>query len=347
MANSDLLMFHSESLRDYATFWFDPEVRQESEVSEEEAGHHLCEHAAMLFRYTGQEVCLTGLTEQPPEWRRSLVLAVCRYLAGLTLADAARRLLSDAAIDADQLTEIEDLVIERDAIEEVLTLAVRLAADLVRDGDSDLRRELAMARSIVAELDDVLWDRPDVLSVACRALDGLRAQLAVRPDERAQWWFGKAVSLDDSFEKGSIMELLSIRQTPARPAPLVGVISFSASLFGREEVPVRLAAADASSGPSAASLNAHIPELPELRILVTRLSPDSYQFVFIDDHSGERSTRLDDHRLVAGMGNGDQVVSSITSGIAMLRTPVSFDGCRLETADGQLVGTLVLDTTNG
>lgn len=64
MANRDLLQFHAQSLRDYAAFWFDPEARQESKVSEEEAAHHLCEHAAMLFRYTGQEVHFQGLTGQ-------------------------------------------------------------------------------------------------------------------------------------------------------------------------------------------------------------------------------------------------------------------------------------------
>src|SRR5262245_30232642 len=216
MADPDLLLFHAQALRDYATFWFDPEARQASDVSEEEAAHHLCEHAAMLFRYTGREDGPEGLTGQPPERRRSLVLAACRYLGGLTLIDTARRLLTEEDLDADERTELEDLVIERDALEEVLTLATRLVADLLRDGGGELRRELATARSVVAELDDVLWDRPDVLSAACRVLAGLRAQLAVRPDERAQWWFGKALSLDESFEGGSLQELLAAAAPPAR-----------------------------------------------------------------------------------------------------------------------------------
>ena len=72
MADLDLLRFHAESLREYATFWFDPDSRQDSDVSEEEAAYHLCEHAAMLFRYTAQEVYLKGIVEQPPDrhWGR-------------------------------------------------------------------------------------------------------------------------------------------------------------------------------------------------------------------------------------------------------------------------------------
>ena len=66
MADQDLLRFHAQSLRDYAAIWFDPEARKEGEVSQEEAAYHLCEHTAMLLRYTGREVYLQGLAEQAP-----------------------------------------------------------------------------------------------------------------------------------------------------------------------------------------------------------------------------------------------------------------------------------------
>jgi hypothetical protein len=347
MADLDLLRFHAQSLQDYAAFWFDPVARQESEVSEEEAAYHLCEHAAMLLRYTGREMYLQGLAEQPPDRRRSLILAVCRYLAGLALTATARRLLSDDVLDADQLSELEDLIIERDALEEVLAVAARLSADLLRDGDGELRRELATVRSVVAELDDLLWERSDALSVACRALAGLRAQLAAAPDERAQWWFGKAVALDETFEQGSLRELLDSPAPPLRPARPEGVIPLAASLFARREASVRLAAADMASALSVPSLGAIIPELLGVRVVVTRLDPDAYQFVFIDDHTRERSTRLDGHHLVARHGNDDRAMSPITAGVATLRGGGVFDSCRVETADGQPVGTLVLDASNG
>lgn len=345
MADINLLQFHAQSLREYATLWFDPEVRQERNVSEEEAAFHLCEHAAMLFRYTGQETCLKGLTVQPPEQRRSLVLAVCRYLGKFTLADTSRRLLSADALDPDQLTELEDLVIERDSVEEVLTLATRLGSDLIREGDGDLRRHLATARSTVAELDDLLWERPDAVSVACRALGGLRSQLASQPDNRAQWWFGKAVALDEIFETESIHGLLGIAPA-ARHEPSPHVIPLSAFLFTPTETPVRLAAADESSRRVAVSLDAIVPQLPGVRVVVTRLTPDAYQFIFIDEHSGERSMRLDGHHLVATLAGGS-VSSPIGGGVVLLRTEVPFDSCRLETTDGQVVGTLVLDKTHG
>lgn len=347
MPDRDLLQFHAQSLREYATLWFDPESRQESGVSEEEAAFHLCEHASMLFRYTGREVYLDGLTGQPPDQRRSLVRGLCRYLDGLSLIDTARRLLSEEVLDADQMTELEDLVIERDALEETLTMASRLAADLIRGGDGELRRELATARSSVAELDDVLWARPDALSVACRALGGLRSQLAIRPDQRGQWWFGRAATLDETFEQSTLPELLAAAEPPAQLARPGGVLPFSASLFGRAPSAVGLAAANDSSGPAPATLNALVPELAGLRVLVTRLGPDIYQFVFIDDGSGERSNALEGHRLVASLSGGASVSSSVASGVAMLRSAVPFEGCRLETVDGQSAGTLVLDTTNG
>lgn len=347
MPDQDLLRFHAQSLRDYAAFWFDPEARQEGGISEEEAAYHLCEHAAMLFRYTGQEVYLQGLAEQAPDWRRSLVLAVCRYLAGLSLTTTARRLLSVDVLDADQLTEMEDLIIERDSLEEVMGLAVHLSADLLRGGDGELRRGLATARSIVAELDDVLWERPDVLSVACRALSGLRAQLAAAPDVRAQWWFGKAVDLDEAFEHGSLQELLTNAAPLVRPPRRESVIRLSSSLFARRETTVRLAAADVPSVLPPPSLAALIPELPGVRAVVTQLAPDAYQFVFIDDHTRERSTLLDGRRLIARHGNEDQATSPITAGLAVLREVGVFDSCRIETADGQPVGALILDASNG
>lgn len=345
MADLDLLEFHAQSLREYVSLWFDPEVRQDRGVSEEEAAFHLCEHAAMLFRYTGQEACLNGLSLQPPEQRRSLVLAVCRYLGGLTLADTSRRLLSADILDADQLTELEDLVIERDSVEEVLALATRLAEDLMHEGCGDLRRHLATARSIIAELDDILWERPDALSVACRALGGLRSQLANQPDNRVQWWFGKAAALDEMFDTKSIDQLLGVAPG-ARYESSPQVIPFSAFLFMPTEMHMGLAAADESSRGTVASLNTIIPELPGVRVLVTRLTPDAYQFIFIDEYSGERSEKLDGHRLVATLA-GASVSCPIDGGVVLLRTEVPFDSCRLETTDGQVVGTLVVDKTHG
>jgi hypothetical protein len=342
MADLDLLQFHARSLREYATFWFDSDARQESDVSEEDAAFHLCEHAAMLFRYTGREAYLSGITEQPPDRRRPLVLAICRYLSSLTLADAARRLLSDEILDADQLTELEDLIIERDALEEVLTLATRLVGDLLHGGDSGLRRELATVRSVVAELDDVFWSRPDVLSVACRALVGLRSQLAVRPDDRVQWWFGKALSLDEAYEHAGLKELLVGAAPTAPPAPSDSVIPFSSSLFGRQKL-IRLAAADASFVTPVPSLTALIPELPGVRAVVTRLEPDAFQFVFIDDTTRERSTRLEGHLLVARLDDEGRAASLITGGVAMLRGVHRFGSCRVETAGHQVVGTLLLN----
>lgn len=345
MADLNLLRFHAQSLRDYAALWFDPEARQEDEVSEEEVAYHLCEHTAMLLRYTEQDVYLQGLAEQAPDWRRSLVLAVCRYLTGLGLIATARRFLSVDVLDSDELTELEDFIIERDAIEEVLALATRLSADLLHEGE--LRRELATSRAVVAELDDILWTRPDALSVACRVLAGLRAQLVVAPAKRGQWWFGKAVDLDETFEQGSLVELLNNAALPRRPASTEGVIRLSASLFARKGATVRLAAADVPSVLPIPSLAALIRELPGVRTVVTQLDPDSYQFIFIDDRTRERSTRLDGHCLVASRGNEDQETSPITVGVATLRGCGDFDSCRIETTDGQLVGTLVLDASNG
>jgi hypothetical protein len=232
-------------------------------------------------------------------------------------------------------------------MEEVRALAGRLVADLLRDGDGDLWRELATARSVVDELDDILWNRPDVLSVACRALVGMRSQLVIRPDERAQWWFGKALSLDETFEQGSLQELLAAAVPPAQTASSARVVPFSASLFARQEAPVRLVAADVSSVLPIPSLGALIPELPGVRAVVTRLSPDDYQFVFIDDRTRKRSTYLEGHLLVAGLDDEERVASMITDGVAMLHGVRNFDSCRIETGDGHLVGALILDATNG
>jgi hypothetical protein len=346
LADSDLVWFHAQSLQDYAVLWFDPAVRQEKKVSREEAAYHLFEHTAMLFRYTGRGLYLQGLTDQSPERRRSLVLAVCRYLKNCCLTATAGQLLSGDILDAEQLTELEDLMIERDGIEEVLRLAERLSADLLRAGDSQLRQELATVRSIVAELDDVLWERPDALTVACRALAGLRAQLAAEPDTRGHWWFGIAADLDETFDQAPLWKLVLHTDGPLQSDRPKRPIPLSASLFRGPEVKPVLAAADAWQVAPVASLGALIPEVPGVRVIVTRLQQDTYQFVFIDNETCERATRLDGHSVVVRCGNDDRAKFLITGGLATVQVCKGFDTCWIEADDCQIVGTFVLDDSD-
>ena len=142
------------------------------------------------------------------------------------------------------------------------------------------------------------------------------------------------------MERNSVLELIGPSHIGLPTLPR-DVVPISASLFSHADAPASLAAADTPSGPQL-SLNALIPERPEVRVIVTRLSTDTYQFIFIDHDSGERSSLLDDNCVSVSCGGSEPVRTLITAGVAVVRFADAFDSCQIETADHHPVGNLVL-----
>jgi hypothetical protein len=199
MTDEEFLRGHLEYLKRYVEFWAFPELREDAMVSRNSAAYHVLDHAGMLFRYTGDERCISGLVQQPETETRDMVLSACRYVSGFTLAETIRRDFTQDVFREGRMMQVEGILMSRDALETVLWLATRLTAGMVAQGDAELRRALAQARCVAAEIDDALLARLDAVTVASRALMGIYGFIKVEEFKRA-WWFTKARELDETIE---------------------------------------------------------------------------------------------------------------------------------------------------
>jgi hypothetical protein len=107
--------------------------------------------------------------------------------------------LSAEVLSPEELEEIEDLLVRRDALETVWSVAHALATDLLAS-DAEANRHLAWMRCIAAEIDDELAQRPDVVSVAARILNALPPPLPVPGGLSAGWWYAGVRNLEAEYE---------------------------------------------------------------------------------------------------------------------------------------------------
>lgn len=205
-ARKALLDDHRDALRQYTQAWIDPDNAAQRNIAPGEAAYHVCLHAAMLYRYTANEIATAGLTRLPPEQRARLVRAACDYASRLTLDQSLAGILADDALETEEIEQVQDILLMRDGLEEVLLLSKRLSADLP-DQDA-VRTALAMPFAIAGEVDRLLLGRPDVVSVIVHVLDGLRRNIAVAIDPRRQWWFSAPAPLDPPDEPDRLNDLL-------------------------------------------------------------------------------------------------------------------------------------------
>lgn len=200
MSDQPLSQFHEDMLAKYVECWNFPESRAELDVSAEEAAYSLFEHASHLGRMQGTDRYLNALRGLAPDERRRLGLAACRYIATMNLAEQARRILSHEAMETGQIDAVGSIVIRRDSLEAVLSLAVPVCGDLIRQ-DPDLSQALAEARCRAAEIDEPLLERPDVTVFAASAIDGLKGTIKSDIDWKSHWWFSAGKELDVDVEK--------------------------------------------------------------------------------------------------------------------------------------------------
>ena len=121
-AFESLVSFHRTCIREYAELWFDAIQRAEEGITAGDAAYHLCLHGTMLRRYTGEPAATAGLVELPAGERTSLLNAVGVYLRELILAPAAESILAEDVIEPEDLERLEDMLILRIGVEEVLLL---------------------------------------------------------------------------------------------------------------------------------------------------------------------------------------------------------------------------------
>ncbi len=200
MSDQPLSQFHEDMLAKYVECWNFPESRAEGDVSAEEAAYSLFEHASHLGRMRGTDRYLNSLRGLAPDERRRLGLAACRYIATMNLADQAHRILYHEALETEQIETVGSMVIRRDSLEAVLSLAVPVCGDLIRQ-DPDLSRALAKARCRAAEIDEALLERPDVIGLAASVMDGLKRTIKSDIDWKSHWWFSAGKELDVDVEK--------------------------------------------------------------------------------------------------------------------------------------------------
>jgi hypothetical protein len=139
----------------------------------------------------------------------------------MTWAERARRLLAVEAISPEELEEVEDLLIRRDALETVWSAARMLSADLLTT-DAETGRLLAWMRCLAAEIDDELAQRPDVVSVAARVLKALPPPLSVPAELSAGWWYGGIRDLGAAYQYPALPTRRSV------PAPASAALIFVA-----------------------------------------------------------------------------------------------------------------------
>jgi hypothetical protein len=125
----------------------------------------------------------------------------------------------------------ETLLLERDGMQAALSLACDLVANEIA-ADKDLRHALALTIGTMAEGDELLLARPDIISVASRILEPLKAIVAVELDHNTYWWLYRARDLDQQFENELTSPAALARSLGLSPAAFAGAAQ-PATAFGQ------------------------------------------------------------------------------------------------------------------
>jgi hypothetical protein len=222
-------------LEHYLLCWDQP-GHQECGPSPEEAAYHVLEHTGKLVRYTGSTACVTALQALPPAQRKALLLAACRYARNQRLSQRCRSLLEPDILEPDALERLDAIVLGRDALGIVLDLASTLASDL--EDDLEVPVALGEALTYCDQLTDLLYRRPDVLSLAWRIL-------AQEPGG-VPAWLRRAAEMDREYQQEDVgawfrsAEPRVIRFQPKRTVALAAADETDESIQLEAEDDIRL-----------------------------------------------------------------------------------------------------------
>lgn len=229
MPDPATIQFHRDARERYLRAWREIVCQPDSLTCRTETAFHLLEHTEMLFFCTGERCVQEDLRSLRPF---DLVLGASERIVGMTLTDEATTLLQPDVLDPDQIDVVEMLLLRRHALQGVVSL-IRDLADL---SDPHQRQAVVRAVSAIAELDDVLLARPDVISVASRILDPVRDDLVVDLPPREYWWLYWARELDAAFDSETVPSML-VLATPPGPFQLRAVTASQRgnAFFGRDD----------------------------------------------------------------------------------------------------------------
>lgn len=192
--NDVLISFHAAQFETCFSWWDDPEEGAATGISSHYAAYHVLAHAAFLLR-CGETACLSVIESLPSERVTTLVDAACTYAIGFNLPPEAKSVLQKGSAEPDDIEYIELLLSHRDELDLVIELAKRFARKSQQDR---LRRAVASAASVAAEIDDQLLTRADLMSVCSRALAGVRPTDWLCDGSYPDWF-----SIARSWDKGS------------------------------------------------------------------------------------------------------------------------------------------------
>ena len=353
----EMVSFHRASVREYAEMWFVAAFRAERDVTAGDAAYHLCRHASMLRRFTGDPAAIVGLIELPSGERTRLLAAVGVYLQGMALGPTAERILEADVIEQEDLERLEDLLLARDEVEEVLRLARELSIGLAEQDRAAVRPGLAAAAAQAALFDDVVQARPDALSTIGTTLAAMKDHFAEPAVGALSWWFSMPLELAHASDETAIFNLLPSRAIqpqsgqghpvhPPAPAPGLRLLTnpvtlpFVVRTPGADDVPLVLSAkpefalAAASSTAGHGSVYVQSPEQPTVRGLILLLLPWTYQFIALDDQR-ERTNDLDGAEVIALADTVEVGRASLVLGVATLTASDEMRRCVLRTLDGR------------
>lgn len=206
-----------ELLDRWLHLWRDATACAEAESTPAEAAWCVLQHAALARRYTGEDTIREGIEKFADEERYALVVQACAYGRGNSLTDSVAALVRKDALDAADMALAEDILLQRDALQQTIDFATTLGRPFVAAGDRDLARDLMALRARAAEADEQIRSRPDIFAIAGRVLQPLRETFRVPVDEAREWWFGLLPQLD---RKMAALAPADFGLPPKAPKPL-------------------------------------------------------------------------------------------------------------------------------
>lgn len=260
-----LTRLHAELLIEFHQAWR-ATWRSEQDTSElARIAFFTVEHAAKLYRYTGDGEPIKLLRDKPAEERRALVLRASSFVS---LTDELTRFHELCALDEiedEDMLAVEGILMALDSAWEVLSWCRVFQLKLsLGELDRELLDEFVRAECEFEDLDEALRAEPEIVLPALEGLGGMRALIKTPIDAEA-WWLGDGEAMLKNFEDRMELELFgrvlsAPAAEPARP---------------RNVIPWRPAKAKGPTLAAASSGEPSVAELPGTSGVLLELRPQS------------------------------------------------------------------------
>ncbi len=303
----ELVRFHAELLVEFHQAWRAARCTSAEGQEFGRLAHFTLEHAAKLYRYTGDEVIRGTFHEKPAGERRELVVSASRFLSLEDGVEAMEALQASDSLEDEDMLLIEESLVQLDSASEVLLWCRELSVDLRHVAfDLELAKSLAKADAQRLMLDKVLRTMPEYVLPALESLEGMRALLRV-PVPQEAWWFVDAERTLAMANEGLTQEMEALfgpgQALDVRGATENFIARLRAFLGHATGAPVLVAA-------ESSSVELRIDEDPDLRLIVTSYEGEGFRFELFYASTREVPSWAGSARLELRSGEG--VLSSWT-----------------------------------